>query len=97
MSDVISINYEQARAMAATFRQGAETLQDNMKQMQDIAKGLEDTLQGRAGEAFIDLITGKLCPSINRLAEKFTELEGDVKAAVRAMREADRDAKGQFE
>jgi WXG100 family type VII secretion target len=97
MSEEIRVVYEDMDAMSKTFRSGAEQLKDTMSEMQSIAGVLEDgALLGQGGDAFVQAIRGKLMPAINRLAEKFEELDGDVQAAVRFAREADRTAKGLF-
>jgi WXG100 family type VII secretion target len=95
--DEIRLNYELAEDMAKTFRTGAEVLQDTLQEMQNIANTLADgALLGRGGEAFVEAIRSKLCPSIAKLGEKFQELESDVNEAVNAMREADQQSASQF-
>ena len=51
---------------------------------------------GSGGQAFVEAIRGKLCPAINRLSDKFNELDKDVRAAVQYAREADKQSKGMF-
>jgi WXG100 family type VII secretion target len=95
--DEIRLNYDLADEMAKTFRAGVETLQDTLQEMQNIANMLEEgALLGRGGSAFVESIRTKLSPSITKLSEKFAELEGDVDAAVNAMREADQQSASQF-
>jgi WXG100 family type VII secretion target len=96
-TDKIKLNYDQADQMAKTFKQGAQELQRTMQEMQNIAQTLEEgALLGRGGQAFVEAIRSKLCPSIGRLNDKFNELEGDVQAAIAAMRQADAESKKQF-
>jgi WXG100 family type VII secretion target len=96
-NDVIKLNYEMAEAMAATFRQGTEQLQDVMQEMQNIANTLADgALLGRSGTAFVEAIRGSLCPSLAKLTEKFQELETDVNGAIGDMRDADTQAAAGF-
>ncbi|HEX9438599.1 MAG TPA: hypothetical protein VF909_02910, partial [Roseiflexaceae bacterium] len=72
-------------------------LQRTLHEMQSIAQTLEEgALLGQGGSAFVDAIRSKLCPSIGRLSDKFNELEGDVHAAIAAMRQADAESKKQF-
>lgn len=95
--DEIKLDYEKAEDMARIFQQGTEQLQDTMQEMQKIANTLEEgALLGQGGTAFVDAIRGKLTPALSRLTEKFEKLEGDVKAAIKAMRDADSAASGQF-
>lgn len=89
-ADEIKLNYELAEAMAKEFQAGATQLEETLKEMTTIAGSLEDgALLGRGGTAFVESIRGKLLPSLNRLTEKFRELEGDVNTAIAAMRRAD--------
>jgi len=95
--DKIKLNYEQAEQMAKTFKEGAQQLQQTQQEMQKLALLLQEgALLGRGGQEFVNAIQGQLCPSIGRLNNKFTELEGDVKAAISAMRQADAESKQQF-
>jgi WXG100 family type VII secretion target len=96
-TDKIKLNYDQAEHMAKTFQQGAQQLQQTLQEMQNIAQTLEEgALLGRGGQAFVEAIRGKLSPSIGRLSDKFNEMEGDVHAAIAAMRQADSESKKQF-
>jgi WXG100 family type VII secretion target len=95
VADEIKLVYELADDMSSTFDAGAEQLQDTMQEMQSIASQLEDgALLGRAGQAFVEAIRSRLCPSIGKLTDKFQELNQDVQAAKKAMQEADKTSKG---
>jgi WXG100 family type VII secretion target len=97
MTDEIRVVYPDMEEMSRTFQRGAEQLKDTMQEMQNIASVLEDgALLGSGGQAFVDAIRGKLCPAINRLSDKFNELDKDVRAAVQYAREADKQSKGMF-
>lgn len=96
-TDKIKLNYELAEAMAKTFKEGAQQLQQTQQEMQKLAQMLQDgALLGRGGNEFVSAIQSNLCPSIGKLTNKFNELEGDVKAAIAAMRQADAESKQQF-
>ncbi len=96
-TDEIKLNYDLADEMAKTFQQGAEQLQDTMQELQSIANVLDGgALKGRGGSAFVESIRSKLCPSLSRLTEKFQEMQGDVQAAVTAMRDADSKSHDKF-
>lgn len=96
--DEIKLDYERAAEMAHTFQRGAEQLQDTLLAMQSIANILEKhALLGRGGIAFADAIHTKLAPSLIKLTEKFKEMEGDIQAAIEAMREADEASRSQFQ
>ena len=97
MTDEIRVVYPDMEDMSRTFQRGAEQLRDTMAEMQTIAGTLEDgALLGLGGQAFVEAIRSKLCPAIDRLAQKFDELDRDVKAAVRYAQQADRQSKGMF-
>ncbi len=97
MTDEIRVVYPDMEEMSRTFQRGAEQLKDTMQEMQNIASVLEDgALLGSGGQAFVEAIRGKLCPAINRLSDKFNELDKDVKAAVQYARDADKQSKGMF-
>lgn len=96
-TDEIKLDYGLAEQMAKTFQQGSEELQETLQEMQNIAAMLEEgALLGRGGVAFVDAIRSKLAPSLTKLIDKFTELQGDVNAAVAYMREADETSRSQF-
>ena len=95
--DKIKLNYEQAEAMAKTFKDGAQQLQMAKAEMQKLAQLLQEgALLGRGGSEFANAIQGNLCTSIDKLHNRFNELGGDVKAAIAAMRQADSESKQQF-
>lgn len=96
-TDEIKLDYPKAEEMARTFQTGAEQLQDTAQEMQNIATTLEEgALLGRGGSACVESIRSKLCPSLARLVEKFREMDGDVQAAITAMKQADEESKQQF-
>ncbi len=97
MAEVSKIKMEYARMeeMANTFQKGADQLKDTCSQMQGIANTLQDgALLGQGGAAFVDAINGKLVPSINRLQDKFLELQKDILNAMKDMQQADATSKG---
>jgi WXG100 family type VII secretion target len=97
MSDIIKLDYGMAEAMAKTFNEGAECLQDVSQELQNIANHLADgALLGRGGTAFVEHIRGSLCPSLAKLIQKFQELDKDVQGAISDMREADETSKRAF-
>ncbi len=52
-------------------------------------------LLGRGGASFVEAIRSQLCPALDRLKNKFHELDGDVKVAIQAMKDEDsKSAKG---
>lgn len=97
MSDEIRVVYPDMEEMSRTFQQGSEQLRETMQEMQAIATVLEDgALLGLGGQAFVEAIRGRLCPAIDRLADKFRELDIDVRAAMRYAMQADIESKQKF-
>lgn len=97
MAEVSKIKMEYARMeeMAKTFQKGSEQLKETQNQMKGIATTLQDgALLGQGGSAFADAINSKLCPAINKLEQKFQELQKDVMNAMRDMQQADATSKG---
>ncbi|RRR68751.1 MAG: hypothetical protein EI684_17115 [Candidatus Viridilinea halotolerans] len=97
-SQEIKLNYEMAEDMRKAFQDGVTKLQETMHEMQSVANLMSDSaLKGRAGNAYVEAIRNRLCPSLSKLIDKFQELDGDIAAAVSAMQEADQAAVNQFQ
>ena len=98
MSDEIRVVYPDMEEMSRTFQQGSEQLRETMQEMQAIATALEDgALLGLGGQAFVEAIRSRLCPATDRLADKFKELDVDVRAAMRYAMQADIESKQKFD
>jgi len=94
MADEIRLVYDSAEDMSTAFKKGVEELQDISQEMQNLATTLEEgALKGTGGEAFVEAIRGKLCPSLAKFIAKFNELDKDVQTAIRLMRAADAKSK----
>lgn len=97
MPEKIRMDYSDMADMSKTFKQGAEQLNKTRSEMQNVAKQLaEGALLGRGGQAFTEAINARLCPAIQKLSEKFVELDGDVQNAVQKMQQADATSKSKF-
>src|SRR5688500_7515196 len=89
----IRLVYELAEEMAKSFNKGAEGLEQTTQEVQNIASTLEGgALLGRGGNAFVEAIRSQLVPALGRLKDKFNELDGDVKTAIKLMKEEDEQA-----
>jgi WXG100 family type VII secretion target len=96
-NDIIRMDYDLMREMSSVFRQGGEQLQDTMSEMQSIANQMEGgALVGQGGDAFLDALRGKLSPAIQRLVDKFEELDHDVLVAMQEMQDSDAESAGKF-
>lgn len=92
MSDIIKMNYPLMQEMAQAFAQGTDTLETTVSEMNAIANLLaEGALLGMGGASFEDATRGTLIAVLQRLQEKFVELQGDVTEAMGDMQSADSD------
>ena len=90
-NDIIKLNYIQARAMATAMKKGAKQLEASINEMNKIMGLLQGGgLRGEAGEAFIDGMRGALIPSMQRLQQKYTEVQLDILKNVELNIQADR-------
>jgi uncharacterized protein YukE len=93
----VRMNYGSMEKMEKEFKEAAKQLGDSMREMEKIAKMMEDgALHGVGGDAFVDAIRGSLLPVMSRLEEKMQELAGDINGAVIATRDGVSTAKSRF-
>lgn len=82
------MNYDEVEATAQLFSQCAQQLNETMMTIQGIASTLDGNgLVGAAGNEMVDALQSDLNPSIQRLADKFEEVQQDLRAAVVYMRD----------
>jgi WXG100 family type VII secretion target len=94
LTNEIKMDYVLMDEMQRTFNEGSNQLGDTQNEMRNLASMLSDgALLGQAGSAFVDALNSQLVPAIQRLSEKFDELQGDLAGAVRDMQEADQTSK----
>jgi WXG100 family type VII secretion target len=98
MSDsIIKMDYDLMQDMSRQFSDGAQQLEDVLSEMQNIAATLENgALLGEGGYAFTSAIRERLCPAIQRLVDKFNEIEADLMGALTYMRDGDSNARSRF-
>lgn len=90
-NDQIVMNYPMVSAMAHAMGEGSKQLEASIGEMNKVVSLLEDGgLRGDAGEAFTEAIRATLVPSMQRLQEKFEELQKDLYAARFDMMKADK-------
>lgn len=98
MSQEIKLNYDMADDMRKAFQDGVAKLQETMHEMQSVANLMSDgAFKGRAGDAFVEALRNRLCPSLAKLIDKFQELDEDIAAAVAAMQDAEQTAVSTFQ
>lgn len=97
MTEEIKIVYEVAEAMAQTFAQSQQQVQETLTAIQNMASQVEGgALLGLGGDALVEALRNPLSSSLAKLAEKFEELQGDVQAAIQYMQESDQTSAGKF-
>jgi uncharacterized protein YukE len=93
----VRMNYDSMERMEKAFHQAHQQLDESMKEMQKIAKAMEDgALLGTAGDAFRSAIQTKLLKRMKVLQEKMKELEGDIHGAIIATRDGVKTAQSRF-
>lgn len=93
----VRMNYNSMEQMAKAFHNAHRQVQDSMRQMEKLAKQMEDgALVGDSGDAFRDAIRSKLLRRMKVLAEKLQELEQDIHGAVEATRDGVSTAQSRF-
>jgi uncharacterized protein YukE len=93
----VRMNYGSMEKMEKEFDAAASQLDDSMREMQKIAKMMEDgALHGVGGDAFRDAIQNSLVPAMDQLIYKMDELSADIRGAVEATRDGVSTAKSRF-
>lgn len=93
----IKVKFESMERMKSEFDGAAQQLQTSMREMQKIAKMMDDgALLGMGGSAFRDAITQKLLPKMKMLEEKMTQMSGDIDGFVRFTRDGESKSKSKF-
>jgi len=93
----VRMNYSSMEAMQKSFHQAHNQIEDTMREMEKIAKTMEDgALVGMAGDTFREAIRTKLMKRLKVLADKMRELEGDIQGAVIATRDGVSTAQSRF-
>ncbi len=93
----VRMNYDSMERMQKAFHQAHQQLETSMREMDKIAKTMEDgALLGTAGDAFRDAIKSKLLKRMKVIQEKMKELEGDIHGAVLATRDGVTTAQSRF-
>ena len=97
MTNVIKMDYALMEEMSLRFHQGTVQLRRTRAEMERLAVQMDEgALVGQGGAAFVEALQYALCPAITRLSDKYSELQGDILKAMKAMKDADQDAKSKF-
>lgn len=93
----VRMNYSSMEAMQKAFHQAHSQIEDTMREMEKIAKTMEDgALLGMAGDTYREAIRTKLMKRLKVLADKMRELESDIHGAVIATRDGVSTAQSRF-
>lgn len=96
-ADEIKMDYPLMEEMKRTFQSGREQLSDTMTELKGIADKMEQgALRGDAGEVFSEGIRNDLIGAVQKISDKFEELEGDIQFAVDQMHQAEEKTKASF-
>lgn len=96
MADV-QMNYDTVEEMIKIFHNGAQQLGETMEAMKKVAEQMRSgALLGVGGDDFAEALERILAPRIQKMQSKFTELAGDVKFAMDALKRGDTKAAGRF-
>lgn len=96
MADV-QMNYDTVEEMIKIFQNGAQQLGETMEAMKKVAEQMRSgALLGVGGDDFAEALERILAPRIQKMQSKFTELSGDVKFAMDALKRGDTKAAGRF-
>lgn len=97
MADKIKLEYPKAEEMQKTFKAAGSQLEATITEMKNISKTLQDgALLGSGGAAYVEAVSTKLLPSLDKLRKKYDELDKDVKKAVDLMKQQDAQTKTTF-
>lgn len=95
--DIIKMNRAKMDAMSQAFRTSGQTVQEVTAEMQKVAQLLsEGALLGEGGNALAEVVGNNLVQVLNRIREKFEELDGDILVALDEMYGADSDTAGLY-
>ena len=93
----VRMNYDSMERMAKAFHHAHRQVQDTMREMEKVAKQMEDgALVGDSGDAFREAIRTKLLRRMKVVAEKLQELEQDIHGAVETTRDGVTTAQSRF-
>jgi len=89
MADIMKMEYADVENMISTFKQGKETLQDTLSELQSIASAYEEAAKGHYADEMVDGMRSDFAPALGKLIEKFQDMADSVQAAMDLMRQAD--------
>jgi WXG100 family type VII secretion target len=97
MQNEIKMEYPLMDEMKQTFQSSRDILQDTTNSLKSIADKMEQgALLGQAGQAYAEAVRGALMGAVQKLSDKFEELEGDIQYAVDQMKAAEEKTKSTF-
>jgi WXG100 family type VII secretion target len=96
MVDKIRVNYPALEDMAKNCDQFSQRLRQTVSMANQISKQmLGGAMQGEFGDTFVEAL-GVFQTKVNKLADKFAEVSGDIRGAMSDMQAADNAAGSKF-
>ena len=95
--DVIKMNKPKMEAMSQAFRQSGQTIGEVSAEMQKVAGMLEEgALLGEGGNMLAEVVGSTLIQVLQKIQDKFEELDKDILGALEDMYGADDTTAGLF-
>ncbi|MGB8213739.1 MAG: WXG100 family type VII secretion target [Anaerolineales bacterium] len=96
MADKILVNYPALDDMAKNCDQFAQRLRQTVSMASQTAQQMQGgAMQGEFGDVFVEAL-GVFQAKVNKLADKFAEIAGDIRGAESDMQAADNTAGSKF-
>lgn len=97
MADVIKLDYPAMQEMAQQCLKVSQRLGQTVQFVRNQGRQLQEgAMVGDAGEAFSNVLTSVLANKVQRLSDKFQEINNDIKGAISDMQAQDQSAVGRF-
>lgn len=93
----IKMNYEEMERMIQACKGAEDQLEEVISQVIHITEEINGgALLGTGGTAYYDALQEVLKPKLQKLRNKFVELQGDLRQAVSSMKSADSETAGEM-
>jgi WXG100 family type VII secretion target len=98
MNDKIRLNYPAMQQMAQQCVQVSQRLGETQQLVKQLAQQMQSgAFLGAAGEIFANALSSSLANAVQRLADKFTDINNEIQGAIADMQAQDQAAGGRFQ